>query len=214
MNDEFDISYIYQFGDQYALDREIDTEDMIGELEIYEDKWSQYNPRKSHIRRYGLCVLNSLGKIGPSPALDSIKEYNQLNNTNIQESDCNRPTELYKDSKTLQTLFQDMLPWCVRTHFLKLEPGGFFPPHRDHTFGKQSTFRMIVPIKNCNPPDARFIIEDKSLYWEIGRLYIVNTTKQHSLFNASICDDSIWLLITAQLSLQSINFVANHLEQR
>ena len=206
------INDIYQFGDQYALDREIDVKNMLEELKAYSGNWSQYNPRKPHIKRQGLCVLNNLGKVGSGPALDSLKEYNRLNNTNIQESDCNKQTEVYRNSKVLKKLFQEILPWCVRTHFLKLGPGGFFPPHRDHTFRKkQSTFRMIVPINNCNPPYTRFIIEDKSLYWEIGRLYVVNTTKQHSFFNLSSSDDSLWLLITTQLSYESVNFVANHL---
>ena len=214
MKDQLDISSIYQFGDQYVIDRSFDPDEMLKELERYKDKWSQYNPRKPHIKREGLCVINYTGTLGCNPALDSIPEYNNIHKTDIKEEDCDKITEVYKSSKILKSFFKDMLPWCIRTHFLKLGPGGFFPPHRDHTNGIQSTFRLIVPIKNCNPPSVRLILEDHSLYWKYGELYVLNTTKQHSLFNASSSRDSIWLVITAKLCKESIDFVATHLQDR
>ncbi len=205
------VNSIYRFGDCYALNQEL-GKDFLDELEKYKDKWVQYNPRKT-INRTGLSVFNYTGKFDTNPALDSLSEYNHAHGTNITEENCNKPTKLYKESKILKEFFKDMLPWCVRTHFIKLGPGGFFPPHRDHRMGVQTIFRMIVPVKNCNPPHVRFFIEDRTLYWEYGTLYVVNTIKQHSLFNASSAQDSIWLIINARVCEESINFVSSHFKE-
>lgn len=203
------IHEIIQFGDQYKLNRRIDTSKMLDQLKDFEYDWSQYNPRKD-INRHGLCVLNERGSVGPGAALDSLYEYNKENGTEIGETDCNIPTELYHKSSELQEKIKDIIPWCCRTHFLKLGSGGFFPTHRDHKFGIQNTFRIIVPIKNCNPPQTFFMIEDKVLNWEEGSFYVINTTKAHTLFNASM-DDSIWLVINSIVCRESIDFVCNNL---
>lgn len=211
---KYDISHLSQFGDQYPLERSLCIDSITNELENFKDKWSPYNPRKDWIARDGLCVLNERGACGPGPALDSLGEYNRENNTSFTEQDFNKPTELYHNSGALQYVMEDMLPWCIRTHFLRLRPGGYFPPHRDHNLGEQKTFRLIIPVENCNPPYARFILEDKSLYWNLGTMYYINTTKQHSLFNASTDMDSIWLVINAIVSDESVEFVSKNLCER
>ena len=107
--------------------------------------------------------------------LDSLKQYNAEHGSQWNESDFNKPTDLYRNSTALQELLQDILPYCVRTHFIKLLPGGYFPPHRDHSKGIQNTFRLIVPIQNFNPPFCRFILEDTTLYWVQNKMYFLNT---------------------------------------
>ena len=68
----------FQYGDFYQLKHTINTSKILKTLKDFEDKWSQYNPRKSHIAREGLCVFNYEGRCGPGPALDSLKEYNRI----------------------------------------------------------------------------------------------------------------------------------------
>lgn len=211
---KYNISHLAQFGDQYPLELGLDTEEIQKDLEDFSDKWSPYNPRKSWINREGLCILNERGECGPGPALDSLGEYNLENGTNYTELDFNKPTEFYHHSKALQDMMKDMLPWCIRSHFLRLGPGGYFPPHRDHVLGEQQTFRLIVPIQNNNPPHSRFMIEDRSLYWDGGVMYYVNTTKQHSLFNAFPRDSSIWLVINAVITDESVEYVSRHMSDR
>ena len=203
------VNDIYQFGDHFELNRSINVTNMLNELEPFKNYWSQYNPRKN-INRQGLCVLNDKGSVGPGPALDSLYEYNKENNTNIGETDCNIPTELFFESAELKNSLTDIIPWSCRTHFLRLGSGGFFPTHRDHKFGIQNTFRIIVPIKNCNAPQSFFMIEDRILNWNYGKFYIVNTTKAHTLFNASM-NDSLWLIINSEVCTESVDFVCNNL---
>ena len=46
---------------------------------------------------------------------------------------------------------------------------------------KQNSLRILVPLKNCNPPNLYFLYEDKPLHFEHGT-YFLNTNKQHNLF--------------------------------
>lgn len=55
------------------------------------------------------------------------------------------------------------------------------------------------------------MIEDRTLYWEEGRMYAVNTTKEHTLFNTN-SDDSIWLVINAKVCDETIRFVSKNLK--
>ena len=203
------IDKIYQFGDQSKLNIKLNIDNLLEELEPFEDQWSQYNNFKK-INREGLCVINERGKVGPGPALESIREYNKKYNTKYTEFDFNKPTELYHSSLELQKAFRDILPYCYRTHFLKIKSGGFFPPHRDHLKGDQTIFRIIVPISRYNPPSMKFMIEDRTLYWDRGFMYIVNTTKEHCLFNMND-NDSIWLVSSVLANERTVNFVIDNL---
>ena len=209
---EYSIWDILQFGDFVPLDISIDNS-IKKDLSRFDHKFTKYNPR-TDIPRQGLCVLNERGQTGPGPALDSLKQYNKENNTNWGETDFNIPTEIYNESIAIQHLLDGIKHWCVRTHFIKLQPGGYFPPHRDHSKGVQNTFRLIVPISNCNAPHCRFMLEDNTLYFEHHKMYFINTTKQHSLFNASPKRDSMWLIINALLCKESINWVIDNLDAK
>jgi len=214
LNSTLSIQSIYQFGDQFALDKECDFLEVKKELKTFENQWTQYNPRKNHIKRYGLSVLNHNGKIGPGPDLDSLYEYNKLHDTGFTEEDFNKPTAVWTQSQILPKLLEGVFPYCLRMHFLKLIPGGFFPPHRDHKMGEQKHFRLLVPIKNFNPPYFYFIMEEKPLYWEYGQLYVINTTKHHALFNVSVNEESLFLVITVKLCKESIDYISSNLRER
>lgn len=209
-----DISKITQFGDFYQIDSEFNLDKLFHELSFHKDKWATYNPRKHWIKREGLCILNERGECGPGPALDSLGEWNREHGTSFTEEDFNVPTELYKSSTELQKVIGPMIDWSVRSHFLKLPPGGYFPPHRDHVYGEQKSFRLIWALENCNPPHCRFMLEDKTLHFEYGQCYVVNTTKVHTLFNCSTSHDSYWLVVNAQVCDESIKFIADKLRER
>lgn len=208
-----DISSIKQFGDFYRLNSYFDVDQLFHDLDGFKDKWSKYNPRKDWIKRDGLCVVNESGKCGPGPALDSLGEYNRENGTSLTELDFNVPTELYKSSSELQRVVGPMLKWSIRSHFLRLPPGGYFPPHRDHVYGTQTSFRILWPLENCNSPHFRFMLEDKTLHFDYGQCYVVDTTKTHTLFNCSTTHDSIMLVVNARLCEDSVRFVQDNLSE-
>ena len=209
---EYSIWDILQFGDFIPLDVEIEHS-IKQDLKDFDHKFTKYNPRDD-IPRQGLCVINERGETGPGPALDSINQYNAEHGTDWGETSFNKTTEVYNESAALQNLLHSIKHWCVRTHFIKLQPGGYFPPHRDHSKGIQNTFRLIVPISNVNAPHCRFMLEDTTLNFEPYKMYFINTTKQHTLFNASKKRDSMWLIVNALLCKDSIDWVIDNLDAK
>ena len=134
-------------------------------------------------------------------------EWNKEYNTNYNELDFNVSTPVYNET-ILKDFLAPIRQWCYRSHFLKLPPGGYFPPHRDKSW---ESIRLILPLFNCNAPLTRFILEDKTLQWELGRMYFVNTLKEHTLFNASADQDSIWLVLNYIVNEESINWIYKNL---
>jgi len=204
------IHNLTQYGQQIELDITTDPEMLIAWANDFE--WQKYNPRKD-VNRWGLSVTSLDGGITGVPDLDSLYEYNKENNTAHSEKEFNVPTPV------LNKQIHDILkPWnnnYYRTHFLKFGPGGFFPPHRDwnYTTGVADSFRLIMPLRNVNPPSFNFVLEDKTLHWDVGRLYFVDTLKMHYLFNSSFTD-SYWLIVNVDLDVKTIEATLERLNQK
>lgn len=204
------IHKLTQYGQLIELDITTDAEEMIAWANEFD--WVKYNPRKD-INRWGLSITSLDGGITGVPDLDSLYEYNKENNTGYNEKDFNVPTPV------LNKQIEDVLaPWkdnYYRTHFLKFGPGGFFPPHRDWNYssGRPDSFRLIMPLRNVNPPYFNFVLEDKTLHWEVGRLYFMDTLKMHYLFNSSF-NDSYWLVVNVDLNPDTINATLGRMNQK
>ena len=192
----FDYYHLAVLGVQYPLNYYLSNSSSITKKSEKKFDYVRYNPRKN-IDRWGLSLTSLDGGMSGIPDLDSLKEYNRDNNTTYEETDFKIPTEAYYDFKEILDPFS---PWLFRTHVLKLNPGGFFPPHRDN-YGL-SSFRLIVPLHNIQP----FIVEKQILEWELGRLYFLDTVKMHYLFNASM-DPSYWLVLNVECNKDSVEKV-------
>ena len=135
--------------------------------------WVQYNPRKSN-PRFGCSITSLDGGDSGVPDLDSLLEINQLHETHYFEKDFVTPTKHSAPFTEFLETFD-----VGRSHFLKLEPGGFFPWHRD---GDPITFRIIYTIQNCTSDNLIWLEDDKVLPLENHNWYYINTRKKHSLF--------------------------------
>lgn len=204
------ISYLTQYGSQIELDITTDPEALISHANNFE--WVKYNPRKD-VNRWGLSVTSLDGGITGVPDLDSLYEYNKENNTSHSEKEFNVPTPVLNEQ--IKNVLEPWQGEYYRTHFLKFGPGGFFPPHRDwnYTTGVADSFRLIMPLRNVNPPSFNFVLEDKTLHWDIGRLYFVDTLKMHYLFNSSFTD-SYWLIVNVDLDVKTIEATLERLNQK
>ena len=192
-------SKLSQFGKQIELEVTTDPNQLINWIDTFE--WQKYNPRKD-VNRWGLSVTSSDGKFNGID-LDSLYEYNKEHGTEYAEKDFDKPTPVLNDQ-----IAEILKPWqghYFRTHFLKFGPGGFFPPHRDWNYTGEPTdvFRLIMPLRNVNPPQFNFVLEDKILHWEIGRLYFIDTLRMHYLFNNSFTD-SYWLVVNVDVNQDTI----------
>jgi len=192
------------FGDKIELNLFCGVGNLLEEIKDFQ--WLQYNPRKE-INRQGLSVTSLDGKLGGID-LDSLYEYNKINNTNYTELSFRTKTEVYYKSQELQKIIQPLDPWVCRTHLLKLSKGGYFPPHRDW-LGKspQQTLRIIVFIHQCTP-NTFYFIYDGDLLNNIkhGQAYLINTNKEHSVFSFS--DDVILLVINFECTEESLDEIS------
>ena len=156
------MSYLYdslaRYGDVYALNLDLSPSKVMDELKLYESDWVAYNPRKN-IPRKGLSITSLDGGLSGIPDLDSVREYNIKHNLDLDETSFNKKTEL------CAFLVQDALApfenYLGRTHFIRMERTGCFPPHRDQYSIDVNSFRLFIAIDGCNPPDNYFIIDEK-----------------------------------------------------
>lgn len=156
--------------------------------------WKYYQPHKLGYNRYGLSVTSLDGGFSGEPDLYSLREYHKMTGKSYTEIDFKKRTNIVEFIPELNPLLDFFEPSLGRTHFLRLDKGGFFPPHRDNgAIVDTPTFRILVPIKNFGINDMKWIQEEKVLRLELGHTYFINTTRLHSLF--SFVDDCIMLVL-------------------
>lgn len=171
----------------------------------------RYNPRKN-VNRFGLSLTSLDGGVSGIPDLDSLYEYNSENGTTYTERDFSVHTAAF-DYQPIQNLISPWKDHIFRSHVLKLGAGGFFPPHRDSREMDITSFRIIMPLENVNPPYANFVIDREILRWETGKLYFVNTSKMHYLFNSSFVD-SYWVVFNVDCNEHTVSEVLKRAAQR
>jgi hypothetical protein len=170
--------------------------------------WVQYNPRKKNNRK-GLSVTSLDGGFSGVPDLDALREYNIENNTNYHEGHFTKRTSIVEHIPELNMML-DMFPEHGRCHFLKLDAGGFFPPHRDNGTKNPvpQTFRLIVPVHNFGLHKLTWIQENSIVNFQQGQAYFVNTTRVHSLF--SFVDNSICFVMNVFCTEKSLETLIGH----
>jgi len=147
------------------LDESIDLETL---------NWVRYNPRKP-INRWGCSITSLDGDDSGMPDLDSVREYNIVNKTNLNELSFKKRTLHSKPFSNFLDTFE-----CGRSHYLKFGLGGFFPWHRDND---QETFRIIYTVKGCSNNDLIWLQDEKLLHLQDKKWYYVNTKKKHCVFS-------------------------------
>lgn len=170
-------SILTRFGDYYPLRLDGKTTALIEELETKYD-WVQYNPRKK-IDRKGLSITSLDGGLSGKPDLDSLYEYYNETGIILKEQDFNKKTPVYKHFEKWLDPFRDFLG---RTHVIKLETGGYFPPHRDNKHSNIDSFRLFLPL-NYDSQKTFFLLENKKMEFDNGKIYFIDTAKLHTLFH-------------------------------
>lgn len=191
--------FIVNFGDVIRLDfPHWDTLKMTNIL-LKHPGWKVYQPQKPGYNRYGLSVTSLDGGFSGEPDLFSLKEYYMTTGKVYNEIDFKRRTSVVEYFPEVNELLDFFEPNIGRTHFLRLDKGGFFPPHRDNgRIVLSPTFRILVPINNFGINDMKWIQEEKVLKLNTGEVYFINTSKAHSLF--SFVDNCIMLVLNVNQS--------------
>jgi len=202
--------HLSSLGDIVPLDFTLDIKVLKKELQEFTQDWKTYNPRKPN-NRQGLSITSLDGGLSGVPDLDSLFEYNKQNNTNINEADINVKTPVASNISVIQPLL-NTFDTLGRSHFIRLNRGGFFPPHRDGKILNVTCFRILTMCHNCNKNEFVFLYEGKRIDLEPGRPYFINTRKEHSVF--SYVDDSVQCVLNVPLTENNYKCVIKHLEAK
>jgi len=197
------------YGDFIELNLRIDQPKKVVEWTEENFTYVKYNPRKN-INRFGLSITSLDGGLTGRPDLDSFWTENPEDMP--KETDINVRTPVYEHPE-IKKLCDHFQPFVGRSHFLKIPPGGYFPPHRDFKSTELNSYRVIVPMLDFEFPNFTFMLEDKILQWRPGRAYFLNTAKAHHLFNCGI-KDSYWIVLNIETTRESIMRVIEHMKVR
>lgn len=209
INLELQYNSLVTLGNFYGLDIYFDWQAINEQLRPFETDWKQYNPRKSHIPRFGLSLTSLDGGLSGYPDLDSITEYNKKNDTLLNEESFTTATEVLKQCGALRSHIEPFLPYLGRSHLIRLNEGGYFPFHRDSQAFGAGTFRLISPLNNCSSNSFCFLYNQQRIQLNEHQLYFMNTKIDHALF--SFRDDAVLLVLNVIVSEESTNCVRRYL---
>jgi len=156
--------------------------------------WKVYQPHKPGYNRFGLSVTSLDGQYTGEPDLCSLREWQKMTGQSYNEMSFRKRTNIVQFLPELDEFLNFWEPNLGRTHFLRLDRGGFFPPHRDNgAIVAVPTFRIIVPIYNFGINDMKWIQDEKIQRFDVGATYFVNTSRLHSVF--SFVDNCLMLVL-------------------
>ena len=170
------------YGSVYALLYRFDIKQLSLDLRPFENEWKPYNPRKPDYRRWGLSLTSLDGGLSGQPDLDSVREYNLENGTQLNETSFREWTAVARANAELRGCLEHFSPHVCRSHLIRFGAGGFFPPHRDGLSLRPATFRLFSVLSNSTTTDYQFVIDGKAHVFIPGVLYFINTLLEHSFF--------------------------------
>ena len=166
--------------------------------------WKEYQPHKPGYNRYGLSVTSLDGGFSGKPDLYSLREYQNMYGESYNEMSFKKRTNIVQFLPELNEFLDFWEPNLGRTHFLRLDKGGVFPPHRDNgALVSVPTFRILVPIHNFGINDMKWIQEERVLNLTLGQTYFINTSRLHSLF--SYVDNCVMLVLNIGVDEQILS---------
>lgn len=170
-----------------------DSRKVLKELEPFKDDWKRYNPKKAGNNRWGLSVTSYDGGLSGIPDLTSLLDYQLQTGIELHNHDIDVPTPVWEESTELKRFLEPWKPWITRSHFLRLDKGGFFPDHFDinkHNFEYDEVrFVGFVDVSEYN---FKWVYDDKIIKGGNGTFWYFNANKRHSVFSTR---DNVMLLV-------------------
>tara|TARA_B100000609_G_scaffold199693_1_gene206843 strand:+ start:23169 stop:23822 length:654 start_codon:yes stop_codon:yes gene_type:complete len=210
LENEYYFQKISSLGDFYSLNICFNVDDFKSELMSCSPDWQPYNSNKSWSHRYAISLFSIDGSSDGRMALNSIREWNIENNTNYSELDFNIQTKYWKNLTSLSDKFSRISDSICRSHLLRLDEGGIFPPHRDSYGRDESTFRLISFFE-CGPDTLHLTVDNRLVQFIPNRCYFLNTRKIHSV--VSFAPNSYIMVLNIRLSNESVGFVLKNLSE-
>jgi hypothetical protein len=196
--------FVVSYGDLIELGFDTVDVNAYKDLILNHPGWRQYNSYKDGYNRYGLSITSLDGGYSGVPDLESLMEYYVHTKELYYDRDFKVRTPLSYEIPAIAELCDFFGEDLSRSHFLRLDKGGFFPPHRDHNFGRTNDmFRIIIPFYNFHASNMTWVFDGKVVELKEGITYFMNTTKAHSLF--SYVDGCIMLVLNVSATEDTMN---------
>lgn len=187
----------------------IDPSKIEYELEKFKDNWCPYNVKKDIANnRWGLPVTSHTGDVMDNYHLNSFGYMQKYHDVELKEENFTTPTEVYHSIPSIKNLVDVFAPDIGRVHLLRVDAGGFFPPHRDFVGSSPEYFRLLTVFGRCSPENYAQIVDGKLIYPEAGWTYFVNTQLDHSVFSFS--DNLYCLILTVKLNQRTFDLIMNN----
>jgi hypothetical protein len=150
-------------GNIVKLKLHFNGDSVLQKLEPFKDNWCPYNVKKDRVNnRWGLPLTSHTGDLTDNYHLNSFGYMQKYHDTDMHEENFNTPTEVYNSLPEISNIVEQFRPDIGRVHFLRVDQGGFFPPHRDNgALVSVPSFRIIVPIYNFGVNDMKWIHDEK-----------------------------------------------------
>lgn len=159
-----------------------------------------YQKSKGDLGRYYIDLLTS-----------DIYDSNQsLAGTDLSELDFKTPSEHLKNLPKLQRFLNRFE--CGRTHIIKLNRGGCFPPHRDGPNilgGTRECFRILITLDNCEEDTLNVVMDNKVIKLKNNSVYYINTYLKHSAF--AFKDDSNFIIANVAISMDNVESLIGYI---
>lgn len=216
MNEDDVLSLIRlnMLGDWIKLKINFNSKKMLDEISKFDLDWKQYNPRKP-INRQGLSITSFDGKLTGVPDLDSIGEYNRQHGTFLDNYSCTVPTDVYYSSNEIQNVLSPFKDHLLRTHFIRLNTGGFFPDHRDcypeFENDKREQIRLLFFVNKCDISSFKLIYDNKVVTnLQSGTAYYFNGNKIHCGFSTS--ENCVMIVANLKFDTKLYQIITNYME--
>jgi hypothetical protein len=200
---------LVNLGSVVKLKFNIDYQKLEHDLIPYQDLWVPYNQKKDkRNNRWGLPVTSRTGELNDTEHLNSFGYALKYRNLDLKEQDFNKFTDIYFKIPDLKNLIDIFNPDIGRIHFLRIDQGGFFPPHRDFIGCSPDYFRLILTFGQYKREHYHLMIDNKSIDIEPGHLYFLNFQLNHSIF--SFVDGVYVLILTLKLNKRIFDLITHN----
>lgn len=202
---------LFLYGDFQPLKFKLDSDLVKNQLSAFKNDWVIYNKHKGDTGRLALSVTSLDGGMSGEPDLQSLMEFSKRTGKIYSENDFNTPTPVYKNCTGLHEILNYFDGGLGRCRIVKFREGGFFPPHRDMSIKYQvpDYFRIFIPLSNTGENELYFIYDDKKIKYEVGRAYLFNALKTHSVF--SFTNEAVTFAISLKLNQRNIQLAIDAL---
>ena len=196
-------------GDTIKLKWKINEHEVLEQLEQFKDNWCPYNVKiDANNNRWGLPISSHSGDVMDNYHLNSFGYMQKYHDVEMKEENFTTPTEVYNKIPELAKLVDAFAPDIGRVHLLRVDQGGFFPPHRDFPGVGPEWMRLLLVFGKCKPENFVHMLDGKPMYPDPGYLYFVNFQKDHSVFSFS--DGLYALILTCKVNDRVHDLIINN----